>query len=204
MHDASLEMISAHAKEGCRLREEFFRDAAPKLQKTARIMAQCLDSGGKLLLCGNGGSAADAQHVAAEFVGRFLKDRPALPAIALNCNTSSLTAIGNDMGYDTTFSRQVEAFGKEGDVLLAYSTSGKSPNVLAALQAAWQKGLVTVGFTGQGGGQCTAFCDILLDVPSTRTPLIQEIHIAASHVICLLAEYYLYENTDALASDDEK
>lgn len=196
--DKSLERIAAHAAAGLRMREEFFRLSSEKLRKAAFETALRLALGGKLLLCGNGGSAADAQHVAAEFVNRYKLDRPALPAIALTTDSSALTAIGNDSGYELVFARQLDALGRAGDVLLAISTSGNSPNVLAATALAQKKDIFTIGLTGPGGGEMAQFCDLLLDAPFPGTPLIQETHLAAEHIFCELVEYYLFENVGAL------
>lgn len=161
-------------------------------QRAASMVAACLRRGGKLLLCGNGGSAADAQHWAGELVSRFNYDRPGLPAIALTTDTSILTAIGNDYGYERVFARQVEALGRPGDMLFALSTSGRSPNVLAALEAARAAGLVSIGFTGQAQGPMDALCEICIHVPSDRTPRIQEGHEALGHAICALVEAELF------------
>ncbi|MBD5417574.1 MAG: D-sedoheptulose 7-phosphate isomerase [Desulfovibrio sp.] len=199
MSDAALEIIARHAAEGARLREEFFRLRGEALREAALEAAAAIAGGGKLLFCGNGGSAADAQHLAAEFVNRFLMDRPALPAIALTTDTSALTAIGNDMGYDEVFARQVEALGRPGDMLVAISTSGNSPNVLRALEAAGRGGLFTVGLSGAGGGRMRGLCRLLLETPAACTPLVQELHIAAGHLFCQLADHYLFENAAALA-----
>jgi D-sedoheptulose 7-phosphate isomerase len=158
----------------------------------AAAVSQALARGNKLLLCGNGGSAADAQHWAGELVSRFHHDRPGLAAIALTTDSSILTAIGNDYGYERVFARQVEALGAPGDVLFALSTSGRSPNVLAALQAARDRGMLTVGFTGEGGGGMAALCDILLTVPAASTPRIQEGHEVLGHAICALIEATLF------------
>jgi D-sedoheptulose 7-phosphate isomerase len=158
----------------------------------ADAVSAALRGGNKLLLCGNGGSAADAQHWAGELVSRFQYDRPGLAAIALTTDTSIMTAIGNDYGYERLFSRQVEALGARGDVLFALSTSGRSPNILAALKAAREKGMVTVGFTGEGGGDMQPLCDILLRVPSGATPRIQEGHEALGHAICAMVEATLF------------
>jgi D-sedoheptulose 7-phosphate isomerase len=161
----------------------------------AAAAGACVDAlraGGKILLAGNGGSAADAQHVAAEFVGRFGRERPALAAVALTTDTSILTAIGNDYGYEQLFARQVRALGRPGDVLVVYSTSGRSPNVLAALEAARAGGLATIGFTGNHGGPIRERCDILLEVPSDQTPRIQEGHMVLGHVLCGLVEQALF------------
>ena len=154
-------------------------------------VARCIDAlrnGRKLLFCGNGGSAADAQHWAGELVSRFYYDRPGLPAIALTTDTSILTAIGNDYGYDYTFARQIEALGQEGDVFVAISTSGRSKNILRALDAAEAKGVKVIGFTGAGGGDMAARCEICFRVPSDETPRIQEGHEFVGHLLCALVE----------------
>jgi D-sedoheptulose 7-phosphate isomerase len=157
----------------------------------AGVIATGLRGGNKLLIAGNGGSAADAQHIAAEIVGRYKKDRPAYAAIALTTDTSALTAIGNDYGFEHVFSRQVEGLGRRGDVLLVLTTSGRSPNILAALKAARQQGLVTVGFTGVKGVGLAASCDHLLVAPSDDTAVIQQIHMAFAHGICEVIEQTL-------------
>jgi D-sedoheptulose 7-phosphate isomerase len=154
-------------------------------------IARTLREGGKLLIAGNGGSAADAQHVAAEFLSRFGFDRSPLPAIALTTDTSVLTAIGNDYGFEQIFERQVRGLGRKGDALIAISTSGRSPNVIAALKAAREIGVTTIGFSGSEGGM-HALCDLFLAVPSTETALIQQIHITAFHAICGIVERDLF------------
>lgn len=154
-------------------------------------IAQTLRTGSKLLIAGNGGSAADAQHVAAEFLSRFGFDRNPLPAIALTTDTSVLTAIGNDYGFEKVFERQVRGLGRKGDMLIAISTSGRSPNVIAALKAARESGMTTVGFSGSAG-EMHALCDLFLAVPSTETALIQQIHITALHAICGIVERELF------------
>jgi len=184
-------IITRHAEEGLRLREIFFAAQEKNLEACARCIAQAMGTGHKLLICGNGGSAADAQHLAGEFVNRFLLDRPPLPALALTTDSSVLTAIGNDFGFEQVFAKQVHALGLPGDVLLAISTSGKSPNVLAALRAAREKGMHTISLSGAGHGM-DAFSDIVLHVPHDSTPLVQEIHISAGHLICELAEYFMF------------
>jgi D-sedoheptulose 7-phosphate isomerase len=161
----------------------------------ARVALACvaaLRAGRKILFAGNGGSAADAQHLAGELVSRFNYDRPGLPAFALTTDTSVLTAIGNDYGYERLFARQVEAVGNTGDVLIAISTSGRSPNILEALRVARAKGLVTVGMTGLGGGRMPELCDHVLRTPSDETPRIQEGHIAMGHTICYLVEQQIF------------
>ena len=155
----------------------------------------CIDSlrrGGKILIAGNGGSAAQAQHMAAELMGRFAFDRQSLPAIALTTDTSVITAIGNDYGFEHIFSRQVQAHGNKGDVFIGFSTSGTSPNILTAFEEARACGLVCIGFTGNRGGPMRELCDYLLEVPSGETPRIQEGHLVLSHRLCELVESALF------------
>jgi D-sedoheptulose 7-phosphate isomerase len=162
---------------------------------TAQAAEACvvaLRAGCKLLFCGNGGSAADAQHWAGELVSRFNYDRPGLAAIALTTDTSILTAIGNDYGYERLFARQIEALGVTGDVLLAISTSGNSPNILAALEAARARGITSIGFTGETGGKMAALCEICLHIPSASTPRIQEGHEVLGHAICGMIEAEIF------------
>jgi len=166
-------------------------DLAADVDRVVRLIADSMAQGGVLLVCGNGGSAADAQHIAAELTGRFLRDRKPLPALALHGNTSSLTAIGNDYGYDEVFAREVGAHGRPGDVLLAISTSGNSRNILRAIEAAREKRMAVVGLTGSDGGKLRDLCDVCLCVPSTSTPRIQECHILVGHTICELLERLL-------------
>ncbi len=163
---------------------------APTILQIAQILSHTLRSGGKLLICGNGGSAADAQHFAAELVGRFENERMALAAIALTTNTSTLTALGNDYSYDVVFARQVEAIGKPGDVLIGISTSGRSKNIILAVERAQDLGLVTVGLTGRNGGELKAMVDYYLSV-GDRTSRTQEAHILAIHLLCELVEAQL-------------
>lgn len=162
------------------------------VEAVAAACVASLKAGGKVLLAGNGGSAADAQHVAGEFVSRFAFDRPGLPAIALTTDTSVLTAIGNDYGYERVFERQVQALGVRGDVFFGITTSGRSPNVLRALEQARAKGLVTVGMTGNRGGPIHDLCDHVLAVPSPDTPRIQEGHIVLAHTVCLIVEERMF------------
>ncbi|NOG72503.1 D-sedoheptulose 7-phosphate isomerase [Roseicella sp. DB1501] len=166
--------------------------AVETIEAIAERSVAALAAGRRILLCGNGGSAADAQHWAAELVGRFHYDRPGLPAIALTTDSSILTAIGNDYGYDRVFARQVEALGQPGDLLYALSTSGRSPGILAALRAARERGMGTIGFTGAGGGAMPELCDLCLRVPAEATPRIQEAHEVAGHLICELIERRLF------------
>ena len=161
----------------------------------AAAIVTALRSGNKLLIVGNGGSAADAQHIAAEIVGRYKQDRPAYAAIALTTDSSALTSIANDYGFEQVFARQLEGLGQRGDVLLALSTSGKSPNILAALRTARGYGLVTVGFTGRKGENLRTLCDHLLVAPSDDTPVIQQIHLAVAHGICDEVEQAMMRET---------
>ncbi|MGA9853595.1 MAG: D-sedoheptulose 7-phosphate isomerase [Gammaproteobacteria bacterium] len=160
-----------------------------------RVIQACIASlraGNRILFAGNGGSAADAQHFAAELVSRFYYDRPGLPCLALTTDTSILTAVGNDYGYEFVFARQVEANGRSGDVFIGISTSGSSPNILRALEVARKQGLITAGFTGALGREMSGFCDHVLKVPSTSTPRIQEIHGVLGHILCAAIERALY------------
>lgn len=161
------------------------------LARVALACVEALGRGNKILFAGNGGSAADAQHLAGELISRFNYDRPGLPAFSLSTDTSVLTAIGNDYGYERLFARQIEAVGVAGDVLIAISTSGRSPNILHALKAARAKGMLTVGFTGQGGAM-PELCDHCLRVPSSATPRIQEGHITLGHTLCWLIERRMF------------
>ena len=158
------------------------------IEQCVETIVNAFKNGNKVLFCGNGGSAADAQHLAAEFSGRFYTDRDALPAEALHCNTSYLTAVANDYGYDLVYSRIIKGTGNKGDVLVGLSTSGNSSNILKAFEVARQKGVLTIGFTGATGGKMTALSDYLIDIPSTDTPRIQESHIMIGHIICQLVE----------------
>jgi D-sedoheptulose 7-phosphate isomerase len=161
---------------------------APDVERAAALMIEALRRGNRLFFCGNGGSAADAQHLAAEFLGRFLIEREPLPAIALTVNTSALTAIGNDYGYQEVFARQLRGLARRGDVLVGLSTSGKSANVVAALTAAREIGVATIGMTGRSGNAMEPLCDVCVCAPSDETPRIQEMHIAAGHTMCCLVE----------------
>ncbi|MDE2051009.1 MAG: D-sedoheptulose 7-phosphate isomerase, partial [Gammaproteobacteria bacterium] len=161
---------------------------APTIQEAAGLMAATLSRGSKLMLCGNGGSAADSQHIAAELTGRFVKDRRPLAAVALSTDTSALTCIANDYGFDHVFSRQVSGLGREGDCLLAFSTSGNSRNVLRAAEAARKAGIRVIGLLGRDGGALRALCDIAVVVPSTTTARIQEAHIFIGHTLCAMVE----------------
>jgi D-sedoheptulose 7-phosphate isomerase len=162
------------------------------VKKSIDVIVTAFKNGNKVLFCGNGGSAADAQHLAAEFSGRFYTDRDALPAEALHCNTSYITAVANDYSYDVIYSRMVKGIGNKGDVLVGLSTSGNSKNIMNAFEVAREKGMPTIGFTGATGGKMKELSDYLLNVPSTDTPRIQESHILLGHIICQLVEETLY------------
>ncbi len=182
------DVVRSRLEESARVQQALASQAVDDVVAAARIIAEAFNQGHKVLLCGNGGSAADAQHIAGEFVGRYLRERRALPAVALNADTTILTAIGNDYGFDRVFARQVEALARPGDVLVAISTSGNSPDVLAAVEAAKVLGVKAIGLTGQGGGKLAGLVDLCLRVPSSETPRVQEGHIAVAHVICELVE----------------
>ncbi len=167
------------------LKEEAILKAVDQVSDT---MVAALKNGNRIYFCGNGGSAADAQHLAAEFSGRFYTDRDALPAEALHCNTSYLTAVANDYSYDVVYSRLIKGIGNKGDVLVGLSTSGNSANILKAFETAKEKGIVTVGFTGASGGKMKGLSDFLFNVPSSDTPRIQESHILLGHIVCQLVE----------------
>jgi D-sedoheptulose 7-phosphate isomerase len=160
------------------------------------MIVTAFKNGNKLLFCGNGGSAADAQHLAAEFSGRFYTDRDALPAEALHCNTSYLTAVANDYSYDVVYSRLVKGIGRKGDILIGLSTSGNSSNIIKAFDVAKEKEMITIGFTGATGGKMKDCSDYLLNVPSTDTPRIQESHIMLGHIICQLVEERYFNTTN--------
>ena len=182
----SKDPIGAHLALSLASLERAVKDASllAAARKIAEIIVGTLRAGNKLLIIGNGGSAADAQHIAAEIVGRYRQDRPAYAAIALTTDTSALTAIANDYGFEQVFARQVAGLGRRGDALLALSTSGRSPNILAALATARERGIVTIGMTGSRGERLGLLCDHLLVAPSDDTPVIQQIHLALAHGIC--------------------
>ncbi len=167
-------------------------DYIARIEEAIQLLTRTFQNGGKLLVFGNGGSAADAQHICGELVGRFNIDRPGLPAIALGCNPALVTAWGNDHSFETIFERQIHALGKPGDTAWAISTSGNSPNVVLGCESARRAGLKIIGMTGAGGGKLAAYCDILLAVPVQGTPRIQEVHLVTYHVICAGVESNLY------------
>ncbi len=192
-----VERIRATLDESARVKRELARTAAPEIAQAAEWIAAAYRSGGKTLLFGNGGSASDAQHIATEFNVRLTRDRPALPAIALTANSSDLTAIGNDYGFEQVFSRLIEAQGEEGDVAIAISTSGNSPNLLIAVDEARARRLRTIALLGCGGGKLADRVDLALVVPSDDTQRIQESHIAMAHVMAEVAELLLFPELES-------
>lgn len=191
----SVEVVKSVLAEGIRARQEVLDKHVATLVEIGKICGGAIESGNKILLCGNGGSAADAQHLAAELLIRLRPDvtRQTLPAIALAMDTSTLTACGNDLGFEVIFERMVEALGNRGDVLIGITTSGKSPNVLKALTKAKELGIVTVGFLGGSGGPALPLCDYSFIAPTSITGRIQELHITAGHIVMELVEDYLIE-----------
>lgn len=187
-HLRLIDKAKRQIEQSCEVKKNLSEDFLSRLCSLCDRTAMALKEGKRVFFCGNGGSAADAQHLAAEFVGRFRRKRNALPSMALTTNTSLLSAIANDYGYEQVFSRQIEAFGNRGDILIAISTSGNSPNVLLAARVAKERGIHTVGLTGRSGGQLRNEVDVLLNVPSDDTPRIQETHILVGHIFCDLVE----------------
>lgn len=194
-----IESIRGQISESIAAKQKILEDESflQDLQRSAQLLIEAYRAGKKTLLAGNGGSAADAQHIAGEFVSRFYFDRPGLPSIALTTDTSILTAIGNDYGYAKLFARQVQAQGSAGDVFIGISTSGNSPNIIEALSVCKEKGIATIGFAGQDGGAMANLCDICLRVPSKQTPRIQESHILIGHVLCCLVEEAIFGHLKA-------
>ncbi len=194
MTDEAARRIADTLRQTRDLMDASLRDAAllDATGRAAAALTATLKAGGKLLVAGNGGSAADAQHIAGEIVGRFLFDRAPLAAIALTTDSSILTAVANDYGFDHVYARQVRGLGRPGDLFVGISTSGNSPSILRACEAARELGLTVVGLTGAGGGAMAGLCDILVRVPSERTFLIQQVHITVGHILCLLAEAEIF------------
>lgn len=192
------EYVAAQISETQRIMSVMLEDEKllAVVEGAVQACLDCLKHGGKVLFAGNGGSAADAQHMAGEFVSRFAYDRPGLPAMALTVDTSILTAIGNDYGYEQLFARQVQANGRKGDVFVGYSTSGKSPNILKAFEEGRKHGLTNIGLTGNRSGSMRGLCDFLLEVPSDQTPKIQEGHLVLGHIICGLVESQLFPRAE--------
>ena len=191
MKDAA-QLIERFVSESLRVKARFFEDNRNAIVHVAETIAHGLRGGRKMLFFGNGGSAADAQHLAAELVGRFSAERSPLAAISLSTDTSILTAVSNDYGYEKVFARQIQALGQPGDIAVAISTSGNSPNVIDAIDAARTKGLFTVGFTGETGGKMKDRVEVVFRVPSRQTPRIQETHILLGHIICELVDRELF------------
>jgi phosphoheptose isomerase len=188
VRDDAKEIAERRLREGAELRSQLLASASQDIVRAAEAISESLSAGGKVLVFGNGGSAADAQHIAAEFVGRFERERSALPAVALTTDTSALTSIGNDYGFEEVFARQLRALGRAGDVAIGISTSGRSSNVLNAVRAAAELGVKTIALTGGSGGQLADACDIAVVVPASNTARIQELRIAIGHIICELVE----------------
>jgi D-sedoheptulose 7-phosphate isomerase len=201
------DLVREKLLEGVAVLELVARDSAlhTALTQAADATVAALKSGHKLMVAGNGGSASDAQHVAAEFVCRLADDRPAMRAVALTTNTSTLTAVSNDYGFERIFARQIEAIGQRGDIFLAISTSGNSPNVLRALEQCRAMGVATIGLTGKTGGQMPPLCDYCLRVPSDVTMFIQQAHLALEHIFCMLVErgYFAAEASAALSAIED-
>ena len=186
--------IKSHFEDSIQVKNQILQDKAliELIQKVALITTNAYKNGFKTMLAGNGGSAADAQHIAGEFVSRFYFDRPGIPSIALTTDTSILTAIGNDYGYDRLFARQVQAQGVKGDIFIGISTSGNSTNIIEALQVCKEKEIISIGLTGQSGGKMADLCDYCIKVPSNCTPRIQESHIVIGHIICAIVEEEIF------------
>ena len=195
MENIMNQYISAQINEAQRVMSAMLADNGliSTVQTAANACITSLKRGGKILLAGNGGSAADAQHIAGEFVSRFAFDRSGLPAIALTTDSSILTSIGNDYGYERLFSRQVQAHGNKGDIFIGYSTSGMSPNIMRAFEEARAKELICIGFTGNRGGMMHSLCDYLIEIPSSDTPKIQEGHLVVGHILCGLVERAIFK-----------
>jgi D-sedoheptulose 7-phosphate isomerase len=189
-----MEKIRNIISESIKTKQQLLEDERllATIEKTVVAVVDAFNTGHRVYFCGNGGSAADAQHLAAEFSGRFYTDRKALPAEALHCNTSYLTAVANDYSYEAVYARMIDGIGEEGDVLVGLSTSGNSANIIRAFEIARMKKMVTVGFTGMSGGQMKPLCDHLINIPSSDTPRIQEAHIMVGHIICQLVEERIF------------
>jgi D-sedoheptulose 7-phosphate isomerase len=191
-------IIQKRFKESAEVKTSFLKENLSKLLDIVKLISHCFEVGNKLFFFGNGGSAADAQHLAAEFVNRYIMDRPPLPAIALTTDTSIITSVSNDSSFSEVFAKQLKALGKEGDIAVGISTSGTSPNIIKAFEVAKEKGMKTIAFTGGDGGDLAKIADVSLIVPSSSTPRIQEVHILVGHILCELVEHYLFLNNPAL------
>lgn len=201
--DRARDRVAKMLRSGADLRMSSAEEAVEAIVRAAQAIENCFKAGGKVLLFGNGGSASDAQHIAAEFVGRFSRERSGLPAIALTTDTSAITSISNDYGFEQVFSRQVEALGRPGDIAIGLSTSGRSPNVLRGIQAAKDAGMRTIGFAG-AGGDLSEMVDISLSVPSNETAAVQELHIAFGHAVCELVDEAQSDVSGAHAAEETK
>lgn len=186
--------IINYIKEGVEVKEQILQNNIDDIKLITQKIIDCLNLGNKILICGNGGSAADSQHFAAELIGRYKLERASLPAIALTTDTSILTAIGNDYGYEQVFSKQVEGLGQKGDILIGISTSGNSKNILNAYEVARKKDMICISLSGKGGGNMKDISDFNFIVPSNNTPRIQESHIMAIHIICEIMENSIFKN----------
>lgn len=191
------ELVLKIFKESNKLKEQFIQENAERIARVVDIITSTLNKGNKILLFGNGGSAADAQHLAAEFVNRFMIERPPLPAIALTTDTSIITSIGNDYDFSEIFAKQLRAIGQPGDVAWGISTSGNSPNIVKAIETAKKMGLITIGMTGRDGGKIAMIADYVLNVASNSTPRIQEVHIVIGHAVCEMVDYKLFQRPDS-------
>jgi D-sedoheptulose 7-phosphate isomerase len=197
-HTTMKEIIRRRIRDSISAKQEMLQqeEAIDTLETCAQLLTAAFRNGNRVFFCGNGGSAADAQHLAAEFSGRFYLNRPALPAEALHCNSSYLTAVANDYGYDHVYARIIEGTGRAGDVLIGLSTSGNSTNICLALKAANEKKMITIGFTGASGGNMKPLCQYLLQAPTSDTPRIQECHMLAGHILCELTEKLFFETSE--------
>jgi D-sedoheptulose 7-phosphate isomerase len=186
--EQAIQLVNASLQEGAELRKAVARECGSRIVEAAFLISRCLHSSGKLLFFGNGGSAADAQHLAAEFVGRFVRERGGLAAVALTTDSSILTAVGNDYGFDQIFARQIQALARPGDVAVAISTSGNSPNILQGVRAARKANAKTIGLSGRDGGALAKETDLVITIASANTARIQECHIAIGHLLCELTD----------------
>jgi D-sedoheptulose 7-phosphate isomerase len=191
-------IIQKRFKESIEVKTSFLKENLAKVLDVIKLISHCFEMGNKLFFFGNGGSAADAQHLAAEFVNRYIMDRPPLPAIALTTDTSILTSVSNDFSFSEVFAKQLKALGKEGDIAVGISTSGTSPNIIKAFEVAKEMGMKTIALTGSDGGTLAKVADFSLIVPSSSTPRIQEVHILVGHILCELVEHYLFLNNAAV------
>ncbi|PWK77734.1 D-sedoheptulose 7-phosphate isomerase [Mucilaginibacter oryzae] len=191
-----LSIVESQIKSSIAVKTAFLEspELLAQVAEVSAIVTNAYKQNKKTLLAGNGGSAADAQHIAGEFVSRFYFDRPGLPSIALTTDTSVLTAIGNDYGYEKLFGRQVQALGNEGDIFIGISTSGNSPNIIKALEVCKEKNIISIGLTGMSGGKMAELCDYCIKVPSNETPRIQEVHILIGHIICCIVEAEIFSD----------